>query len=173
MKIKPIDNLYDYEQTKRFIEQESKKNNLSEDERNKIRVFNILIEEFQKRGKFDPKDVTIEPLIDNVWQSVKEVSKYEQKGLIQRGLKLGEEYGELSAEILKFVGYKKSSETEDEIRKKILLESTDCLIMILDIIINMEFNKEEICNMSEKQIKKWLNNINENEKSLRYTQKRI
>ena len=90
---------------------------------------------------------------------VSNASQYEEHGIIERGLKLGEEYGELSAEILKFVGYKRSLETKEQINYNILLESTDCLIMIFDIMTQMGFTKEQICDMSEKQVNKWLTNI--------------
>ena len=78
---------------------------------------------------------------------------------MERCLKLGEEYGELSAEFLKLSGYKRSDLSESQIRQNILLESTDCLIMILDIMSNMGFTKREIVEMAEKQVNKWLNNI--------------
>jgi len=101
----------------------------------------------------------LEPLIGCVYDLVTNASKFENPGLIERGLKLGEEYGELSAEILKLVNYKRTNESKEEIRKNILLESTDCLIMIFDIIAQMEFSKDEICEMAESQVNKWMKNI--------------
>ena len=60
---------------------------------------------------------------------------------------------------LKLKGYKRTTEDESKINYNILLESTDCLIMIFDIMVHMNFTKEQICNMAEKQVNKWLNGI--------------
>jgi hypothetical protein len=98
-------------------------------------------------------------LIDNVYNLVENASKLENPGLLERTLKLGEEYGELSAEILKLNGYKRTTEDRKTIENNILLESTDCLIMIFDIMSQMGFTKEEICDMADKQVNKWLKNI--------------
>lgn len=156
MKIKPITSYHDYEVTKVYL-QNTKPSN--EEERNIIEVYKVLLEQFERRGNINTSDVIIEPLIDNIWDSVCGVSSSEQKGLIERGLKLGEEYGELSAEILKFKGFKNTTDTQTEITQKILLESTDCLIMILDIMKKMDFTKQEICEMADRQINKWISNI--------------
>lgn len=159
MKIKPINNWQEYEQAKRFFEHTKEKSNLSDDDKNTINVYKVLLEEFERKGKVNLQDVVLEPLIDQVWDSVCSISSLEQKGLIERGLKLGEEFGELSAEILKFTGYKNTTESESQIKENILLESTDCLIMVLDIMKKMDFTKEEICKMADKQINKWISNI--------------
>lgn len=98
----------------------------------------------------------MENSIDHIHELIKNVSKLETGGLIERGLKLSEESGELAAEILKLVDFKKNNLTKEQIRENILLESSDCLIVILDIMIHMGFSKEEIVNMSEKQINKWV-----------------
>lgn len=158
MEIKPITNWHIYEKSKRYVEEMSNKK-LTSEEKDKINVIITLIECFERTGKVDYNNVIVEPLIDQVFDSVKNVSNLEKEGIIERGLKLGEEYGELSAEILKFVGYKRSEESKEDIKNKILLESTDCLIMIFDIMSQLGFTREEICNMADKQINKWTNNL--------------
>lgn len=158
MKIKPIKNLYDYEQAQNYLESVFHKE-LSEDESNDVAILEILIEEFERKGKMSNDNVALEPLIDYVYDLVNNASKYENPGLLERGLKLGEEYGELSAEILKLIGYKRTNESKEVIEKNILLESTDCLIMIFDIMSQMGFTKEQICDMSESQVNKWMKNI--------------
>ena len=158
MEITPITNWNIYRKSKLYIEEMLTKK-MTDSEKQKVEVMSTLIEEFERKGDFNNEDVIIEPVMDQVFDLVKKVSFLEKEGLVERGLKLGEEYGELSAEILKFVGYKKNSESKDEIKNKILLESTDCLIMIFDIMNQMNFTKEEICNMADKQINKWTNNI--------------
>ena len=117
------------------------------------------MEEFERKGKTSKEELEVEPLIDYVYDLVTNASKYEKHGLIERGLKLGEEYGELSAEILKLAEYKRSEESKEKIEHNILLESTDCLIMIFDIMTHMNFTKEQICDMAEGQVNKWLRNI--------------
>jgi hypothetical protein len=158
MKIKPIKSIYDYKQAQEYIESVFHKE-LSEEESNNVAILEILMEEFERKGKMTEENVTLEPLIDYVYELVNKASKYESTGLLERGLKLGEEYGELSAEILKLKGYKKTTEDESRIHYNILLESTDCLIMIFDIMSEMGFTKEQICNIAEKQVNKWLKNI--------------
>ena len=158
MKIKPIKTIYDYNQAQKYLESIFH-SELTEEEANNVSILEVLIENFERQGKVAKENLEIEPLIDYVFDLVSNASQYEEHGIIERGLKLGEEYGELSAEILKLAGYKRSSETKEEINNNILLESTDCLIMIFDIMTQMEFKKEQICNMAERQVNKWITNI--------------
>lgn len=158
MKIKPIKTIYDYNQAQKYLESIFH-NELTEEEANDVAVLEVLIENFERQGRPSKENLDVEPLIDYVFDLVTNASQYEEKGLLERGLKLGEEYGELSAEILKLAGYKRSKETKEEINNNILLESTDCLIMIFDIMTQMGFKKEQICNMAERQVNKWITNI--------------
>ena len=158
MKIKPIKTIYDYNQAQKYLESIFH-NELTEEEANDVAVLEVLIENFERQGRPSKENLDVEPLIDYVFDLVTNASQYEEKGLLERGLKLGEEYGELSAEILKLAGYKRSSETKEEINNNILLESTDCLIMIFDIMTQMGFKKEQICGMAERQVNKWITNI--------------
>lgn len=158
MKIKPIKTIYDYEQAQKYLESVFHKE-LTEQESNDVEVLEILIEEFERKGEITKDCVTTEPLIDYVYELVMNASKFETPGLLERCLKLGEEYGELSAEILKLIEYKRTTESKEDIRKNILLESTDCLIMVFDIMSQMGFTKEEICEMAESQVNKWMKNI--------------
>ena len=158
MELKPIANQYDYQQAQKYLES-IHGIELSKEESNKVSILTVLIEEFERKSKPVEEEIISETLIDYVFDLVINASKYEKHGLIERGLKLGEEYGELSAEILKLKGYKKTTEDEGRINYNILLESTDCLIMIFDIMAHMGFTKEQICDMAEKQVNKWLSGI--------------
>jgi hypothetical protein len=158
MELKPITNQYDYQQAQKYLESIHRVE-LSKEESNKVSILTVLIEEFERKSKPVEEEIISETLIDYVYDLVINASKYEKHGLIERGLKLGEEYGELSAEILKLKGYKRTTEDEGRINYNILLESTDCLIMIFDIMAHMGFTKEQICDMAEKQVNKWLSGI--------------
>jgi hypothetical protein len=158
MKLKPIKTLYDYNKAQEYLESIFH-SELTEEEADNVAILEVLIENFERQGKVSKENLEIEPVIDYVFDLVSNASQYETDGILERGLKLGEEYGELSAEILKLSGYKKSKESKEDINYNILLESTDCLIMIFDIMTQMGFKKEEICNMAEKQVNKWLKNI--------------
>ena len=158
MELKPITNQYDYQQAQKYLESIHRVE-LSKEESNKVSILTVLIEEFERKSKPVEEEIISETLIDYVFDLVINASKYEKHGLIERGLKLGEEYGELSAEILKLKGYKRTTEDESRINYNILLESTDCLIMIFDIMAHMGFTKEQICDMAEKQVNKWLSGI--------------
>lgn len=158
MELKPITNQYDYQLTQKYLES-IHGIELSKEESNKVSILTVLIEDFERKSKPVEEEIVSETLIDYVYDLVINASKYEKHGLIERGLKLGEEYGELSAEILKLKGYKRTTEDEGRINYNILLESTDCLIMIFDIMAHMGFTKEQICDMAEKQVNKWLSGI--------------
>ena len=95
--------------------------------------------------------------IDSIWNLIDELSKYENSTIKDRVLKLMEESGELSAEVLKISGYKVNNLSPDELRKKILLESVDCLVVIMNILITEKYTKEEVIEMSNQQINKWIN----------------
>lgn len=97
--------------------------------------------------------------IERVFTLIKEVSPTQYGSLESRMIKLQEEVGELLAEVLRMSGFKSSNLSESEIRKRILLESCDCLIMILDIMVHQEFNESEIVGMCENQISKWKNQL--------------
>lgn len=158
MKLKRINNLYEYEEAKKYINSLFH-SELTEEQSNEIEILSVLMEDFERKGEPVREDISLEPLIDYVYDLVSKASKFEKNGLIEKGLKLGEEYGELSAEILKYTEYKRTTENKDSIKENILLESTDCLIMIFDIMSNMGFTKEQICDMAEKQVNKWITNI--------------
>ena len=125
MKIKPIKTIYDYNQAQKYLESIFH-NELTEEEANDVAVLEVLIENFERQGKPSKENLEVEPLIDYVFDLVTNASQYEEKGLLERGLKLGEEYGELSAEILKLAGYKRSKETRKLVTSywKELLKST-------------------------------------------------
>lgn len=158
MKLKPIKTLYDYKEAQKYLKSIFH-SDLTEEESNDIEILSVLMENFERRGEPIKEEIIIEPLIDYIYDMIKSVSKQERMNLIARCLKLGEEFGELSAEVLKLSGLKNTKDYRDVIKEKILLESTDCLIMIFDIMTYMGFTKDQICNMSEKQINKWLSKI--------------
>lgn len=157
--LKPIRNYGDYLEAQKQLESIFH-SELDSEEGQKAEILSVLIENYEKRMNPSTEDLNIEPLIDYVYDLVKDTSKFEQHGILERGLKLGEETGELSAEILKFVGYKKSDLSKSQIEQNMLLESVDCLIMVFDIMSHMGFTKQQIIEMAEKQVNKWLNNIN-------------
>ena len=74
-------------------------------------------------------------------------------------MKLTEEVGELAAELLKITGYKYTKDTKEEAMQKALLESTDTMIMIFGIMVQLGFTKQQIVEMTESQINKWLTYI--------------
>lgn len=157
MKLKPIKNIQEYKKAIKWIDVMSTKE-LTEDESTSIQVLSILIEDFERKSSVE--EVTEnDPQLDYIFDLVQTSSKYEKNGILERGLKLGEEYGELAAEILKLKEFKRTLESKEQIKKNILLEATDCLIMVYDILTNMGFTKGEIVDTAEKQISKWISGI--------------
>jgi len=100
--------------------------------------------------------------IDSIYDLVKEVSHLEDPDIVKKGLKLTEEVGELSAEILKLAGYKYTNPSDfpgEEVRNNLLEEAVDSLIMVFDILVNQGYTKEEIIKTSHKKVNKWLSQI--------------
>jgi len=134
---------------------------LNEEQTNDILVIQQLVDYWEQNNLSKVKlddDFTNEDL-DYIFDLVKNVSSAQGYGLSERVVKLQEEVGELSAEVLKLRGFKKSDLSKDEIRNNILLETVDCLIMSMDILSHEKFQKKEIIEIADKQIEKWLSQL--------------
>jgi NTP pyrophosphatase (non-canonical NTP hydrolase) len=85
----------------------------------------------------------------------------ERTALIKKALKLNEEVGELSAEVLREDGYKDSTYTKEEIRRRIIEEAVDSLVMIGDILNDVKATDSEIIDCTEDAVTKWLTKLDE------------
>jgi hypothetical protein len=56
-------------------------------------------------------------------------------------------------------GYKFTNDSEKEVIQKALLESCDVMIMIFGMMIQLGFTKQQIVEMTEHQINKWLSYV--------------
>ncbi len=160
--LKPIRSHEDYTEAQKQLESIFH-SDLDSDEGNKAEILSILIENYERKMNPSIDDINIDPLIDYVYELVKSTSdivKSEKYGIVERGLKLSEETGELAAEILKLVGFKNCDESKEQIKENMLLESVDCLIMVFDIMTHIGYTKQQIIDMSEKQVNKWLSKHN-------------
>ena len=91
-----------------------------------------------------------------ITKKVREVSLLEKKTLIERGLKLNEEAGELAAEILRLEGKKDSEgKSQDQILYDLHLEAVDCLLMAMDILVHTNASKKRIELIIDRQLNKW------------------
>lgn len=89
-------------------------------------------------------------------KKVIKVSNLETRDIIARGLKLGEEYGELSAEILKITGHKgNNNKSKKQILSALHLEAVDCLLMSMDILIYTGASNKIINSIMDRQLSKW------------------
>jgi NTP pyrophosphatase (non-canonical NTP hydrolase) len=87
---------------------------------------------------------------------LRKLSKAADRDLIARGLKLSEECGELSAEILRYHGLKGANgKSQTIILDNLRLEAVDCLIMALDILVHTNTPKEQIDQIMTDQLDKW------------------
>jgi hypothetical protein len=142
---------------------------LTEEESERVEIIEILIEDYEKKINLSIPNENVESNdklfptgLEYIFNLVKETSMLEgEVSLVTKGLKLSEEQGELSAEILKLVGYKfnKYEESNEKIMNNLLLEGTDCIIVVFDILSKLGFTVPQIIEMSEIQINKWLNQI--------------
>lgn len=90
------------------------------------------------------------------------ISKKETRSLACRGLKLTEEAGELSAEILKYLGEKgRKGKTEQEVLEHLHLEAIDVMIMAMDILVHTDATKEEIDRIMNSQLDRWNDKMKE------------
>ena len=93
-------------------------------------------------------------------KNVRRVSKLEKKTLIERGLKLNEEAGELAAEILRIKGKKGSrGKTKKEILYDLHLEAVDCMLMAMDNLVHTEASDKRINSIIDSQLEKWSKGI--------------
>jgi hypothetical protein len=160
MKITPINSKEDYLKYTNYLDGLYGVE-LSEEQTNNILVIQQLVDYWEQNNLSKVKlddDFTNEDL-DYIFDLVKNVSSAQGYGLSERVIKLQEEVGELSAEVLKLRGFKKSDLSKDEIRNNILLETVDCLIMSMDILSHEKFQKKEIIEIADKQIEKWLSQL--------------
>jgi hypothetical protein len=160
MKITPINSKEDYLKYTNYLDGLYGVE-LSEEQTNDILVIQQLVDYWEQNNLSKVKlddDFTNEDL-DYIFDLVKNVSSAQVYGLSERVVKLQEEVGELSAEVLKLRGFKKSDLSKDEIRNNILLETVDCLIMSMDILSHEKFQKKEIIEIADKQIEKWLSQL--------------
>ena len=154
MEIKPIRSESDYSNSLKELELIFNSEINSKDGE-KAEILSILIDDYENRNH------PIDPPIDNwsfdyVWEVVKKAQERDNIGtLSEKCLKISEEVGELSAEILKLSGYKGTNETKEVVMGNILLESVDSMITIFVIMIELGYTKQQIVEMTEKQVNKW------------------
>jgi uncharacterized protein YwqG len=160
MKIHPIKTKDDYIKFTNYLDSLYGVN-LDEDQTNDILIIQQLLENYEQNNmsKVSEENFDNTENLDYIYELISNVSSLEKGGLLERVCKLQEEVGELSAEALKSIGFKKSTLPYDEIKRNILLEATDCLIMSMDILCQQGFSKQEIIEMADKQIDKWLSNL--------------
>ena len=159
MRLKPIKTKEDYQIFNKYLDS-LYGIELSEEQTNEILIIQQLLEHFEQNNmsKVSIGDDNVENF-DYIYNLIQSVSELEGYGLIERVCKLQEEVGELSAETLKLIGFKNSNLTEIEIRRNILLEGVDCLIMSMDILSTQGYTKDEIIKMADSQISKWVSNL--------------
>lgn len=162
MKISPIHTEEDYEKAIAQLESIFHAE-IGTEEGNQAEILSILIEKYEDEHYPIPKpelqDKDLEFDFNYIYELVKQTASVENGTIVEKGLKLNEEVGELSAELLKLVQYKHTTDSHEVIMEKALLESVDSLIMIFDIMIKLGFTKDQIVEMAEKQVNKWLNYI--------------
>lgn len=155
MKLYPIRSEEDYK--KALSELESIfHSELNSDEGKKAEILSILIEDYESKNFPVDPPLEFDYNIDYLFDLVSSVNNLEKKVTIaEKGLKLTEEVGELAAELLKITGYKHTNDTKEEALEKSLLESCDVMIMIFGIMNQLGFTKQQIVEMTEKQVNKW------------------
>ena len=156
MTLKPIRDEKDYQLALKELESIFH-SELGTEDGNKAEILAILIEEYENKHYPIDKPLEVDYSFDYLYDLVKNACDLEkQVTLAEKGLKLTEEVGELSAELLKITGYKYTNDTKEEATQKALLESCDVLIMIFGLMIQLGFTKQQIVDMTESQVNKWL-----------------
>ena len=159
MNIKPIRTNEDYKNALNQLESVFHAE-LNTEEGEKAEILSILIENYESKNFPIDDPLDIDYSFDYIYDLVKNACQLERPvSIAEKGLKLTEEVGELAAELLKLTGYKHTNDTKEEAIQKSLLESTDTMIMIFAIMIQLGFTKQQIVEMTESQVDKWLSYI--------------
>lgn len=100
--------------------------------------------------------------MSKIFEQVKVVSDLQESKkpadhmmLVQRALKLTEEAGEISAEVLKLTGYKGSEDSQQDIINYLKEEVVDALICVLDIANHVKMTESEIEDIMTTKLNKW------------------
>lgn len=88
-----------------------------------------------------------------------EVSRLENKTVIERTVKLSEEVGELSAEILKLHGLKGTNDTVRELKQHVKKECIDVILVTLSILKKYDTDYEEFEEIYMEKLEKWSKRI--------------
>jgi NTP pyrophosphatase (non-canonical NTP hydrolase) len=89
-------------------------------------------------------------------KSVRKVSKLETKNLVERGLKLTEEVGELSTEILRYKQLKSADGlTAEQVMHNLQYEAVDVMLMAMDILAYTGASDSKIEEMVNYQLARW------------------
>ena len=156
MNLKPINSEKDYQWALEELESIFHAE-LGTKDGDKAQILAILIEDYENKHYPIEKPLEVDYTFDYLYDLVKNVCELEKRvTLAEKGLKLTEEVGELSAEILKITGYKYTNDTKEESIQKALLESCDVLIMIFGLMIQLGYTRQQIVEMTESQVNKWL-----------------
>lgn len=159
MNLKPIRNEDDYQTALHELESIFHAE-LGSKDGDKAEILSILIDDYERKNYPIESPQEADYSFDYLYNLVKNACELEKRvTLPEKCLKLTEEVGELSAEILKMSGYKFTNDSEKEVIQKALLESCDVMIMIFGMMIQLGFTKQQIVEMTEHQINKWLSYV--------------
>lgn len=96
--------------------------------------------------------------MDQLWDATVNHSNLAgSKSLENVTIKLGEEFGEVCAEVLKLNGYKKSGQTYEETQSNLREESVDLFITLIDWMNKLGMTKEELYKIFPTKLDKWKN----------------
>ena len=160
MKITPLKSKEDYLKYTKYLDSLYGVE-LTEEQTNDILVIQQLIDHWEQNNlsKVKLEDDFANEDLDYIFDLIKNVDSIQGYGLVERVIKLQEEVGELSAEVLKLKGFKNSKLSQEEIKINILNETVDCLIMSMDILNYGKFQKKDIIEVADRQIEKWLSQL--------------
>lgn len=100
---------------------------------------------------------------DSITQQIIKLSRKERKPIMARVVKLAEEHGELAAAILREEGWKGMGKyTKETNHDNVLEEGCDVMIIVLSLLAKYKFTEDEIDEMMQKKLDKWLTTINKN-----------
>lgn len=155
--IKPLRTEENYLQAVKTLEDNLHKS-LQQEDAEKLEVLAILVNDWDRAHKPNDRGIVEETGDMNyVYQLVSNASNSVNVGsLTEKCLKLNEEVGELSAEVLKMSNYKKSDLSKSEVRDRIVEEAVDSLVMVIDILTTVNATNQEITDATEDAVNKWL-----------------
>ena len=96
---------------------------------------------------------------EEIYTWIESLKKIEKLSIAEKTVKLCEEAGEFSAEILRYLGQKEHNGSQEELMDHLLEEGCDIIVTALALFARLGFSEEEIIQKMEDKINVWIKKV--------------